>query len=52
MIIDDNNVVIGINFAGNSDDNNQYYSYDNYGLLLNTRNSFFGKENNYEVFTD
>jgi hypothetical protein len=20
--------------------------------LLNTRNSFFGKENNYEVFTD
>jgi hypothetical protein len=53
MIVDDEDRVIAINFAGSSPSDDEYTSNQNYGLFLNTRNKYFGLEDfQYEVLTD
>jgi hypothetical protein len=49
MVIDDNKVVVGINFAGASNPKDEYTSMQGYALFLNTKNSFFGSSYQYEI---
>jgi hypothetical protein len=51
MITDDNDVVIGINFACQYSNNNEKSDLG-LGLFLNTKSDFFGPNYQYEVFID
>jgi V8-like Glu-specific endopeptidase len=52
MVVDDDDKVIAINFAGSTKKDDEYTSMQSVGLFLNTKNSYFGSSYQYEVLTD
>jgi hypothetical protein len=52
MIVDDNDVAIGINFAGSYEGETQSKSIQGYGLFLNTKDPRFKDDYQYEVIND
>jgi hypothetical protein len=52
MVVDDNDIVIAIHFAGSIQEDDEYTSILGAGLFLNTNNSYFGTSYNYEVLSD
>jgi hypothetical protein len=50
MVVDDNNIVVAINFFGETDGRGN--ATQNCGLFLNTNDDYFGKNYKYEIFND